>query len=154
MQLASFTTECLGVVPRGAVGDLLAEAEERAEIAQVLMTRRTAGAAAAGGDEPEHDVIARLQPADALAHLLHHAGALVAADDGQLEGQVTGDEVLVRVAHAGAGELDEHLTRLRRVQLDLLDAPRCVRLPQDCGLRLHRYPPAVGVDTVVDSSGM
>ena len=78
----------LGVVARGAVGDLQAEAQRRAQVAQVLVAGGAARAAAARRDEAEHDVVARLQPADALADLLHDAGALVAADDRQREGQV------------------------------------------------------------------
>ena len=77
----------------------------------------------AGGDEAEDDVVARLQPGDAGAHLLDHAGALVTPDDGQRDGHVTGDEVLVGVAHARRGELDEHLALLRWVELDGLHAP-------------------------------
>ena len=100
-----------------------------AEVAQVLMAGGAARAPAAGRDEPEHDVVAGRQPADAGADLLHDAGALVAADDRQRERQVAGDEVLVGVAHARRRQLDQHLTGPGRVELDLLDAPRRIRLP-------------------------
>ena len=72
------------------------------------------------------------------------AGALVAADDRELleahhlgdlgvEDHVAGDEVLVGVAQAGGGQLDLDLAGLRVVELDVLDAPLGVRLPQDGG---------------------
>jgi hypothetical protein len=130
----------LGVVARRAVGDLLAEAEDRAEIAQVLMAGRARRATPARRDEPEDDMVAGLQPRHVLTDLLDDPGALVTADDRQLERQVTGDEVLVGVAHAGRGELHHHLTGTRRVELHVLHAPGRVGLPQDRCLRLHVYP--------------
>src|SRR5262249_23741163 len=80
----------LGVVAGRAVEDLAAAGLVGAEVAQVLVAGRARRAAAAGGDEAEHDVVAGGQPADVLAHLLDHAGALVAADDRQRERQVAG----------------------------------------------------------------
>ena len=134
----------LGVVA-GRPVDLPAEPMSGAEVAQVLVAGRAARAATARRDEPEHDVIAGGQPADPLADLLDDAGALVAADDRQLERQVTGDEVLVRVAHPRGRQLDQHLARAGRVELDLLHAPRRADLPQDRSLRLHRIPLVVDV---------
>ena len=127
----------LRVVADGAVGDLPADAHQRAEVAQVLVAGRAARTATTGRDEAEHDVVAGREPADALADLFDDAGALVATDDRQLERQVTGDEVLVGVAHARRGELDQHLARSGGVEFDVLDAPRLVRFPEDCGFRLH-----------------
>ena len=40
-----------------------------------------------------------------------------------------------------ACDLDQHLPGLRRIELDLLDAPRRVELAEDGGLGLHRKPP-------------
>ena len=91
----------LRVVAGGAVGDLRAEAHQRAEVAQVLVAGR-----AADGQRP-HDGMkpnttwspgaSQLTPSPTSCD---DAGALVAADDRQLERQVAGDEVLVGVAHA------------------------------------------------------
>ena len=86
------------------------------------------------------------------ADLDHLAGALVAADHGKLleahhrrdlgvEHQVAGHEVLVGVAHARGRQLDLHLTGLRGVELDVLDAPLGPRLPQDRCSGLHRFCP-------------
>ena len=99
-------------------------AHQGAEVAQVLVAGRARRAATARRDEAEHDVVAGRQPADVLADLLDDAGALVAADDRQLERQVAGHQVLVGVAHAGGGDLHQHLTGLGLVEVDLLDAPR------------------------------
>ena len=107
------------------------------------MAGRARRAAPARRDEPEHDVVAGGQPADVLADLLDDAGALVAADDRQLEREVTGQQVLVGVAQAGGGDLHQHLTGLGLVELDLLDAPRRVDLPEDRGLGLHGVYPHV-----------
>src|SRR5690606_13983972 len=58
-------------------------------------------------------------------------------------GEVAGDEVLVGVAHAGGGELHQHLVLLRGIELDLLDAPGRVALPQDGCSCSHRPTPPV-----------
>ena len=71
---------------------------------------------------------------DARPDLDHLTGALVPADDRELlnaelggdrgvERHVAGDEVLVGVAQAGADQLEEDLTGLRRIEVDLLDDP-------------------------------
>jgi hypothetical protein len=86
-------------------------------------------------------VVAGSQPADALADLLHDAGTLVAADDRQREGQVARGQVLVAVAHAAGGDLDQHLTLLGWVELDVFDAPGRVELPENGCFRLHGDPP-------------
>src|SRR4029079_19345221 len=39
------------------------------------------------------------------------------------------------------GDLDQHLAVLGLVELDVLDAPRRVDLPEDRSLGLHVYPP-------------
>ena len=81
-------------------------------------------------------MVARDQAGHSGAHLFDHAGALVAADDGKRDGHVTGEQVLVGVAHARGGELDEHLALLGRVELDGLDAPR-LTVPQNGCFGLH-----------------
>jgi hypothetical protein len=130
----------LGVVARGAVGDLHPDPHQSAEIAQVLMPRGAADTTTAARDEAEHDVVARRQPTDAGADFLHHAGTFVAADDRQPERQVAGDEMFVAVAQPRRRELDEHLTRAWRIQFDLLDAPGRVDFPQDSGFGFHSDP--------------
>ena len=79
----------------------------------------------------------------------HHAGALVATDHREhrvdvedLEhlgrgAHVAGAEVLVGVAHAGVGHLDDHLVGTGRIDLDLLDLPRLVEPRTDGCARLH-----------------
>ena len=116
------------------------------------MPGRAARAPPARRDEPEHDVVADRQPGDLGPDLHDLARALVAADhrellDAQLllrlvgQRQVTGEQVLVGVAQAGSDQLHQHLASLRRVELDLLDAPVGLRLPQDRRVHLHRDRP-------------
>ncbi len=76
-------------------------------------------------------------PVDAGADLFHDAGAFVAADHRERDGDVAGDQVGVGMAQPGGGELDEDLLLLRRVEVDLLDAPLLPEAPQDGGLDLH-----------------
>src|SRR6202035_2064806 len=72
------------------------------------------------------------------------AGALMAADDGKGDGHVAGEQVLVGVAHARGGKLDENLALLGRVELNGLDAPR-LAVPQNGCFGLHGPSPGSGV---------
>ena len=107
------------------------------EVAQVGVAGGAPAALAAGRDEGQHDVVAGGDAGDARADLLDDAGALVAADDREGDGDVAGDEVGVGVAQPGGGQLDEDLLLLGRVELDLLDAPLLAEAPQHGGLDLH-----------------
>ncbi len=95
-----------------------------------------------GGDESEDDVVTGGQPSNAGTDFLHHAGTFVPADDGQRTRQVASYQVLVGVAHARGSQLDQYLTLLWRVELDRLDAPALVPLPQNCCFGLHGVPPS------------
>jgi hypothetical protein len=74
------TPVATGVMATCAVGDLLARGEQRAVVAQVLMTGRAAVATSARGDESEHDMIARSEPTHVGTDGLNNAGALVSTD--------------------------------------------------------------------------
>ena len=70
------------VVAGGAIGDLATGRERRAaDVTEVRVTRRTARATTARGDEPEHDVVADFETDDVGADLHHDAGTLVPADE-------------------------------------------------------------------------
>ena len=136
----------------GEVGDLAAGEQECAVVAQVRHALGTGGALAAGGDESEDDVVAGSERRHAGADLDALAGTFVATDDRELlepehvggllrDDHVARADVLVGVAQAGADQLHEDLTGLGRVEIDLLDAPVGVRLPQDCGAGLHLGSP-------------
>ena len=129
----------LGVMARGTV-ELQAESDQRTEITQVLVSRRTTGTPATRRDEAEHDVVAGGQPADPLADLGDDASTFVTTDDRQVERQVTGDEVLVGVTQTRGRQLDENFAGSRWVELDLFHAPRRPELPQDRCLCLHHIP--------------
>ena len=121
----------------GAVG------EGGQEIAQVGVPVRARRAAAAGGDEPEHHVIAGLEPVDAVSHLLHDPGTFVAADHRRRRYEardVAVHGVLVGVAHARGHHLDQHLIVFRRIEFDLLDTPRLVVFPQHRCSSSHEVP--------------
>ena len=53
------------MVTARAVADLSSQTEKATEVAQVLMPGGATGAASAARNEPEHDVIAGCEPADA-----------------------------------------------------------------------------------------
>src|SRR5215207_3410276 len=125
------------VMARGMVRDLRAVAEVLAQFAQVLHAGRTCRASPARGNEPEDDPIAWLQPFDARPRLEDRAGALMSADHRNRPRQVAGEHMFVGMAQAAAAQLHEHLTMLRRIQVDLFDAPWAATLPQNGRLRLH-----------------
>ena len=133
-----------GVVAGGAVADLEAGWERSRVVAQVGVAGDAHDAAPAGGHEPEHDVVAGLEPAHTLADLDDDPGTLVAADHGRSgggAGEVARDDVLVAMTHAGRLELDQHLACLGWVELDVLDALRRVEFVQDGGASSHGSPP-------------
>ncbi len=74
-------------------------------------------------------MVAHLQALHAGAHLGDDARALVPAEEGELRGGGTGDDVLVGVAQAGGGELDHDLPGHRVADLDLLDRPLLADAP-------------------------
>ena len=108
---------------------------EVAEIAQTGLTRRTF---AAGGDEGHHHVVARRDAVDARADLGDDAGALMSAQYGEAQHRdAAGDQVVVGVAHARRFHLDLDLAWLRVTDLDLLDRPRLIELPDERAFCLH-----------------
>jgi hypothetical protein len=66
----------------------------------------------------------------------------VSAKDREAEHRdAAGDQVVVGVAHAGGFHLDLDLIFCRVTDLDLLDRPRLVELPDECAFCLHCNPP-------------
>src|SRR6185437_9537525 len=113
-----------------------------AELAQAAHARRAGPALAAGGDEAEDHPVPGGQARDAGTGFFDDPRALVAADDRYRGGQVTRDEVLVGMADAAAADGDENLSRLRRIQFDLLDRPVLVPVPQHRRAGLHARSPS------------
>ena len=127
--------------------------EEGAEVAEVLVAGRAARALPARRDEAEHDVVAGRQPGDLGPDLDDLAGALVPTDhrellDAQLLLRLVGRATRSPVSRCSSEWHSPEPTsftstspRLGRVELDLLDAPVGLRLPQDRRLHLHRDRP-------------
>ena len=113
--------------------------------APVLAEVRPAGTAAlalaARGHEREHDVVAGPHALDAGPDLGHDARRLVADHERQRLGQVAVDDVQVAVTDAAGRDPHEHLSGLRRRQLDVEDLDGATRLPQHGGLHPHPGEP-------------
>ena len=128
----------LGRHPVGAVGDRRAGQQSGTEVAQVAhagLTRRTF---AARRDEREHDVVAGRDVLHAGADLGDDAGAFVAAEHREARHRdVAGDEVVVGVAHARRFHLDLDLVLDGITDLDLLDRPWLVEIPDQSAFCLH-----------------
>src|SRR5690606_31461330 len=105
-------------------------------------------AAAAAGAELKDEVIARLDVANAGADFHDLASALMAADHRQRTRSVAVDDGEIGMAEAAAADLDEHFSRLRRIQLHFFDADRaalgewllCAALDEDGCFHLHGDP--------------
>src|SRR6266851_2983325 len=93
------------------VADLAAEDQEGALVAEILAAARARRAPAAGRNEAQRDVVARLEHSDSWADLDDLARALVTADHRQRgragllddrgrDRDVAGDQVLVGMAQA------------------------------------------------------
>ena len=132
-----------GVHTVGVVADRAAGEEARPVVAQVLEPLGARRADATGRDERQHDVIALLEARDAFAHLGDDPGTLVAADDGVgLELQIAGEQVFVRVAETGRGQLDLNLADPGVAQIHIDDFPAVLLgLPDDGCLGAHARTP-------------
>src|SRR5437879_13403660 len=91
------------------------------------------GAAAAVGERREEDRVAFLQGGHAGSDGVHHAGALVAEDDGCGVGDRAVDDAQVRVAEAGGADRDPDLARTRVADAHLLDGDRLAGGAEDGG---------------------
>ena len=101
----------------------------------------TGRACAAGRDEGQDDVVAGFEALDAGPDLGDDARALVAAEHREAAHRdAAGDQVVVGVAHPRRFHLDLDLVLDGVADLDLLDRPRLVELPDESALCLHPQP--------------
>ena len=99
-------------------------------------------ARAARGHEAERNVIAGNDVRDPLADGFDDACAFVPEHHRPAAGaEIAVGVAHVGVAHAGGDDLHEHLTRLRRVELDLFDDDGLARMVKN-GRADPRHPPA------------
>ena len=106
-------------------------------------------AVAADRDERHHDVVARREFGYAVADLNDRSRAFVTADHGKHRGQavlssdlvghrhVALEDVVIRVAQARGGHLDENLAGAWRIELEIFDRPRPAHVVQDRGAAPH-----------------
>lgn len=86
-------------------------------------------------------MIARRDVFHARPNFGDDARALVPAEHREARHRdAAGDQVMVGVAHARRFHLDLDLVRLRVADLDVLDGPRLVELPDQCAFCLHDGP--------------
>ena len=122
----------------GAVGDRDTGQQSGTEIAEVAKTGLTRRTLAAGGDERQHHVVADRHAFHTLTDFSDDAGALVSAQHRESKHRdAAGDQVVVGVAHAGGFHLDLDLIFGGVTDLDLLDRPRLVELPDERAFCLH-----------------
>ncbi len=131
-----FLTAWMRCVPSETAVPASRQRSEVAQVAQALLTRRTF---TAGRDERQHDVIAGLDVVDTRADLGHDARAFVAAEHREARHRdVAGHQVVVGMAHARGFHLNLDLVLDGVTDLDLLDRPRLVELPDESAFGLHR----------------
>ena len=131
----------VGMEPERAVRQAVVH-EQRPEVAQVGHALGAEPAVPAGRQERADDMVAWLEPGHAGADLLDHPGPLVAAHDRVPHRDVTGTQVVVRVAQAGRREPDEHLALLGRIEVHLDDLPVLAHVPEHRCPGLHALSPA------------
>ena len=92
-------------------------------------------------------MIARGDAFHAGTHLGDDAGALVAAENRKAGHRDTAShQVVVGVAHPGRFHLDLDFVLPRVADLDFLDRPRLVELPDQRALCFHERPPSACPD--------
>ena len=83
-------------------------------------------------------MIADGQVLDALTYFGDDPGALMAAQDGKAwDGEVAGQQMVVGVAQTGRLQLHGHLAAAGIADLDLIDRPRLVQLPDQGAFGFH-----------------
>ena len=110
-------------------------------------------AAAAGGPEEHDDVVAGSHRGDSGADLFDDAGALMAEDAGERDGQIAVHEVVVAVADAGGRDPDQDLPMARPVELDLLNPQRLFGLVKDHSLHSSSPPESLPAVTTTQRGG-
>jgi hypothetical protein len=109
----------LEVQAGGVLGPAGAGQQARAEVAEVRVTGGAPAALAAGGQEREEDLVADLEARGVRTDGLDDPAALVAAREGVgADRDVTGGDVVVRVAQARRDHLHADLVLTRVVDLD------------------------------------
>ena len=128
----------------GAVTDRLAAQQSRAQVAQVAHAGLTGRTRPAGRDERQHDVVADGEVLHAGADLGDDARALVAAEDREARHRdATGNQMVIRMAHPGRFHLDLDFILGRVTDLDFLDGPRLVEIPDQRAFCLHEDLPCI-----------
>src|SRR3989442_2774014 len=135
---------------RRGVGELVRRFSIQCERPRVLRARRVAtfgrtadlagGAAATVREGREDDRIALLDGGDACADGVHHAGALVAENDGRGIGNGAVDDAQVRVTEAGGADRDPGLAGTRVADAHLLDGDRLAGGAEDGGPHATGFP--------------
>lgn len=102
--------------------------------AQIRLRRSTELALAALRNVERHDVIADAHRLDARSNRLDNAAAFVSENNWEESlGILAAQRECVRVAHARVEDAKAHFAAFRRIDVDLLERERFVRLPGDCG---------------------
>src|SRR6266566_1747138 len=135
---------------RRGVGELVRGFSIQCERPRVLRARRVAtfgrtadlagGAAATVREGREDDRIALLDGGDACADGVHHAGALVAENDGRGIGNGAVDDAQVRVTEAGGADRNPDLAGTRVADAHLLDGDRLAGGAEDGGPHATGFP--------------
>ena len=86
-------------------------------------------------------MIARSGETHLRAHVLHHARALVAQDDGQWVGERALDHLEVGMAEPAGVDPHQDVAGTQITEGDLLDNERAADLVQDGGAEVHAVAP-------------
>ena len=115
--------------------------DQNTAIAECCQPTQAPATLAAGGNGTEHDMVTRLDLADAGTDLSHDASTLVPDDHGKANRSLSLGEVPIGKAQSGGHELVQHFSLFRLVDVDLLAGERAGRAVQDRGAGLYRTPP-------------
>src|SRR3954453_15682035 len=136
----------LGLDAERAVGDGGAVEQSGAQIAEVAQPRLTRRTLAARGNERQHHVVAGGNVLDPGPDLGDDARSLVPTQHGEATHRnAAGHQMVVGMAHPRRLHLDLDLVLDGVADLDLLDRPRLVELPEESAFCLHRILLSVGV---------
>jgi len=122
--------------PVGAI-ELRPHHQRGSEFAEIPHTAGTVGTPTARGQESQDNGIAFGELINAHATLNNCAGTFVATDNRQRDWQITGYEMLIRMAQSRGRKAYKYLASTRRVEVNLFDFPFLTQTPQYRSTCLH-----------------
>ena len=127
-----------GLDAKGAVGDSCSRHQAHPDVAQIGLACAARRALATRRYERRCDVVTYSKSIDTFANLDDDAGAFVAAEHGErCHRDVAAHHVMIGMTQSRGFELDLYLALARIADIDFLDRPWLIEVPDQSSLGYH-----------------